>query len=518
MISRLTELQIIKGGYFRSLAEGNRIRRVSITAPRGEILARGGEVLVGNKEVKKKVVFDPEEGYEKLDDLKGASNDEIISEWVRDYKLGAAFAHVGGYLGETGPDEVGKVNAECPKKGIRSLGSLIGRSGLEQQYECTLRGVNGEELIEVDNSGKKIRILGRLEPIPGEDLRTFINYSLQKKVSELLEDKPGAIVVTDTDGQVLALYSSPSFNPNIFVNKGAADKVEAVLNDKSLPMFNRAISGLFPPGSVFKPVVAVAALEEGEIDKDFVYDDPGQITISTLYGKFTYSNWYFTQYGRKEGKIGLVRAITRSTDTFFYRIGEKTGIEKLEYWASKFGLDKKTGVDIPGEIAGLVPNPDWKLRTRGERWFLGNTYHISIGQGDKGLTALGVNQAVSAIAAGAKLCSPSLAKEPECKTLSVSEDNLEIVIEGMIGACSQGGTAFPFFDFEEKSGISVACKTGTAETGEEDKTHAWLSAFGPVDFPEIVVTVLVEKGGEGSSVAGPIAREIFDFWFVEGND
>ena len=519
LFSRLIELQIIKGSYFRILAEGNRIRRVPIIAPRGEILARGGEVLVGNRQVKKRVVFNPVEGYEKLDDISEAKEDEITTEWIRDYQLREAFAHAGGYLGEVGPEEVGKINAQCPDKGVRKLGRLIGRSGLEQEYECILRGVDGEELIEVDTSGKRIRTLGRREPVPGESIKTSINYSLQKKVYELMADKPGAVVVTDTNGQVLAIYSSPSFDPNIFVNQVEAGKVDAVLNDKNLPMFNRAIGGLFHPGSVFKPIVAIAALEEGKIDADFVYDDPGQITIKSVYGTFTYSNWYFTQYGRKEGLIGIKRAITRSTDTFFYKIGELTGIEKLEEWANLFGLDEKTGIDIPGEIAGLVPNPQWKLETRNEPWFLGNTYHVSIGQGDIALTLLGVNRAISGIAASGKICTPALVKEPECKNLVIHEANLELVKEGMRGACLAGGTAFTFFNFEEKTGTKVACKTGTAETEEKGKTHAWLSVFGPVDVsaggPEIVATVMVEKGGEGAYIAGPIARGIFDFWFDE---
>lgn len=518
LFARLIELQVIKGKYFRTLAEGNRIREVIIFAPRGEILARGGEVLVGNSEVLKRVVFDEDEGYEKLEDVEGASLDEVIGEWKREYLLKEAFAHVSGYLGEASPEEVGKIDGDCPEKGPKKLGSLVGRSGLEEEYECKLRGIDGEELIEVDTLGKKVRVLGKREVIPGESIHTTINIGLQQKVATLMQGKKGAVVVTDAKGEILAFYSSPSFDPNIFLDKGKKDKTQAILSDNNLPLFNRAMGGLYHPGSVFKPVVAVAALEEGKIDSSYVYDDPGVITIDSIYGKFSYSNWYFTQYGKKEGVINLPRAITRSTDTFFYELGELVGIEKLDYWAGVFRLDKKTGIDLPGEIAGLVPDPEWKLKARGERWFLGNTYHLSIGQGDIALTPLGVNQAIAAIASGGTYCSPRLvlsgeSEDKRCVSLGIKSETIELVKEGMKGACSQGGTAFPFFDFEQKSGTTVACKTGTAETEEKGKTHAWLSVFAPIDNPEIVATVMVEKGGEGAYVAAPIAREIFNFWY-----
>ena len=165
VIGRLLELQIIKGDYYRNLAEGNRIRRVPITAPRGKVLARGGEVLVGNNEVKKRVVFNPESGYEKLDNLEGAEEEEIITEWERDYKLGIPLAHVTGYVGEVNEDEVGTISPECPEKGPRMIGQFIGRGGLEEEYECLLSGIDGEELVEVDSSGRKIRVLGKKEPV-----------------------------------------------------------------------------------------------------------------------------------------------------------------------------------------------------------------------------------------------------------------------------------------------------------------------------------------------------------------
>jgi penicillin-binding protein 2 len=526
LIARLIELQVIKGAYFRSLAEENRIRRVPISAPRGKILARGGEVLAGNIEVKRRVIFDPEEGYLKSSDLEGAKEEELITEWIRDYKFGSALAHVTGYLGEVSADEVGKISPECLEKGPRRLGSLTGRTGLEEMYECVLSGFDGEELVEVDSKGNRIRTLGRKNTVPGEDVKTSIDIGLQKKVAELMRDKKGAIVVSDSKGEILALYSSPSFDPNIFIKNSGSDKLARLLNDKSLPLFNRVIAGLFPPGSVIKPLVALAALEEGEIDENFVYEDTGQITIETPYGSFSYSNWYFNQYGRTEGEIDVVRAIARSTDTFFYKVGELVGIDKLSEWAHKFGLGELVSIDIPGEMAGLVPTPGWKEKVKGERWFLGNTYHLAIGQGDIALTPLQINVGISSIAANGVYCPPQVAVNNDsssgqfripnerCRSLEISDKTVELIKEGMRQACSSGGTGFPFFD----SPIPVACKTGTAETSVEEKTHAWFVFFAPIDFPEIVTTVLVEEGGEGAYVAGPIAREIFDFWYLENRN
>lgn len=497
IFARLTELTIIKGSYFRALAEGNRVRRIPITAPRGRILARGGEVLVGNKEVKRAIVFNEKEGFTKSESLEGVLPEDIVTEYVRDYPFAEKFAHVSGYLGEVNAGEVGKINPVCPEKGPRKAGAQIGRSGLEEEYECILGGTDGEELIEVNSVGTKVRVLGERPAVPGRDLKTSIDANLQITVSEIMKDTKGAAVVTDPNGAVLALFSSPSFDPN----KG----VSSLLSNSDLPLFNRVIGGEYHPGSVFKPVVALAALSEGKVTKDFLYEDPGAIVIN----EFRYTNWYFNQYGRTEGQINIVRAIARSTDTFFYKMGEFLGIEKLADWAKKLGFGKVTGIDLPGEADGLMPDPEWKEKAKGERWFLGNTYHASIGQGDVTATVLQINSLAETIANGGKLCAPKIGSEPKCKDLGIKREILETVKKGMVEACAAGGTGYPFFDFEP----SVACKTGTAETNLDGKTHAWFTVFAPAEAPEIVATILVEGGGEGSRVAGPLARKIFDYYF-----
>lgn len=464
MVGRTFELQVIKGSYYRTLSEENRIKRIPILAPRGRILARGGEVLEGSD-----------------------------------------FSHIVGYLGEVNSDEVGKVDPNCPGKGPRYLGQKVGTAGLQQEYNCILEGTDGEELVEVTSTGENVRTLGVRHPVNGRDLVTTIDYGLQREVAKELTSK-GAIVVSDPKGEILALFSYPSYDPKDVVSS---------LNNPDLPFFDRAISGLYHPGSTFKPVTAIAALEAGVIDKNFTYDDQGVITVNN----FNYGNWYFSQYGRTEGVINLVRAIARSTDTFFYKIGEMVGPDTIAQWAGNLGLDKKTGIDLPGESVGLIPTPAWKKEVKNENWFLGNTYHMAIGQGDVSVTPLEVNSFISAIANNGKLCNTHIGMnvKEECRDLKIDKQNIELVKEGMVGVCATGGTGYTFFDFKSDNLSPVACKTGTAQTSGTEDTHAWFTLFAPVDLPQIVVTVIVERAGEGSKVAGPIARKIMDYWNLRNN-
>ncbi len=511
LFAKLIEVQIIKGEYYRNLSDQNRIRRVTIPAPRGRILARGGEVIAGNIETKKRIVFDPS-GFTLTDDLNGASNEEIINVYQRYYPMGDKFSHALGYLSKVNDSEIGKINPNCPQKGPRMSDALVGKTGLEESYDCLLTGVSGEEIIEVDAAGKKIRTLGKKDPVAGKDLQTTIDYGLQNQVADDMDGKKGAAIVTDINGQILAFYSYPSFDPNIFINKGNSDEIGLLLKDENMPFFDRVISGPFPPGSEYNPLVAISALEEGAVDGSFIYNDTGVITVNN----YSYTNWYFTENGRTEGPIGLVKAIARSTDTFFYTIGQMVGPDTIAKWAGYFGLNALTGVDIPGEAKGLIPTPNWKKSTKKESWFLGNTYHMSIGQGDVAVTPIEINTYITALAAGGNLCQPrfDMYKNQVCRKVKISANTESLVKQGMTDACTSGGTAYTFFDFSQKhNGINVACKTGTAEVSTDGTPHAWFTFFAPNDKPQIVATVLIEKGGQGSSVAGPIARNIADYYF-----
>lgn len=513
LLSKAFQLQILQGEKNRFLADTNRIQKAEIEAPRGLIFGRHGEILAQNKPVyligEKEI---PRE--EALKKQAGGSDAGLSINFKRQYSQGKTFAHVLGFLGEVSGKELKE--EKLLLKGY-SLSNLIGRFGLEEEYEKILRGRKGSETVEVDTGGRVIRRLSRILPIPGQSLTLSIDRNLQEvAVSEMGERKGAVIAANPKNGEVMIFYSSPSFDPNIFLDEGRREEIIKLISDeKNQPLLNRAISGIYPPGSTFKIVTAIAGLEEGKITSNTLIDDPGMIVVNN----YKYANWYFTQYGRTEGEVNLSKALARSTDTYFYKVGEYLGAENLIKWTKIFDLDGKFGIDLPGEVAGFVATPEWKEKSRGEKWFLGNTYHLAIGQGDLILTPLGVNQMTSVIASGGKLCKPRMLRigaentpyQAECKDLGIKEENLETVKKGMVGACSSGGTGWPFFNFRPV----VACKTGTAETGDGKTTHAWFTVFAPADDPQIVLTVLVERGGEGSSVAGPIAKEILKEYFRE---
>ena len=498
---RLFQLTILEGKENRQLAEGQRIKLRKMTAPRGEILDRNGKLLARNTPIFKKCqmsavkcqIITREEALRLETEGKEA---DLEIDVGRKYPYGETLAHVLGYLGEATEEEI-----QNPKSKITNykLGDYIGRTGIEEEYEDVLRGVDGGELVETDTEGKIIRKIGKREPILGKNISLSIDAELQVVAYQALEGRRGAVVAQNPQtGEILALVSSPSFNPE--------DITQEVLFDPSSPFFNRAISGAYPPGSTYKIVTATAGLEEGKISRETKIEDPGEIVI----GKYRYANWYFTQYGKTEGVIDITKAIKRSTDTFFYKVGEFVGATKLVEWGKKFGSAERLGIDIPGEISGFLPNP-----SSGD-WFLGNTYHLAIGQGNLGLTPLQVNTMTAVIASRGKLCKPRLQQttddieQSNCQTVGLKPETIQLITEGMKETCSAGGTAFPLFDFSP----GVACKTGTAEFGDPTgRTHAWLTAFAPVENPEIVVTALVEAGGEGSYVAAPIVRKVLEEYF-----
>ncbi len=560
LISRLFVLQIVRGDYYRQLAEGNRIKIKNIPALRGVVYDRTGELLVRNTPEGREYVYGSvfahllgyigEISKEELSSCEESSNAILISPSESDSRENSsALEEVSGARIE----KAHKIGQTSPQDCIYVAGDLIGKMGIEKEYDLLLRGGDGGILEEFDAQGEKIRDLGRKEPIAGESLQLTVDLELQKKVFEAMEDKKGAVVASLADtGEILALVSTPSFDPNVFSKERQVSSVkrqeelQKILNDESQPMFNRAISGVYPPASTFKIVTALAGLQEKEIDKDTIIEDSGQIKI----GDWVFGNWYYRQYGGTEGVVDIVKAIKRSNDIFFYRVGERLGIERLGSWAGKLGFGEVVGIDLPGEAKGLVPSEDWKREVKGESWFLGDDFITAIGQGDLLATPLQVNMMTTVIANQGKLCLPKLLKAikngqqdtyydqrphdlvstSSCRSLEISEENLVLVREGMRQACLRGqkegeknGTGFPFFDFgtggpattsADFKRIEVGCKTGTAESpGEKSEPHAWFTVFAPIENPEIVLTVLVENGGEGSEVASPIAKEILKWWF-----
>jgi len=496
-LTRVADLMLIRGAYFRRLAEENRIRRIKIEAARGKILDRNKFELARN------TVFYLDEKGERIG-RQEALNLEAVGvplqkKWVREYPLAKATAPVTGYLSEASQEEIAGSSCQI------GLGELVGRGGVEQFYDCPLRGSKGERLVEVNAKGTVVRQLGQKNAVSGNDIHLTIDKSWQEASWQALAGRKGAIIILNpNNAEVLALVSSPSFNPNSFTKWRDDKKIKQWLNDENFPFLNRAISGAYHPGSVFKIVTATAGLEEGEINAETKIEDTGEIKI----GQWRFGNWYWLEYGRKEGLVNIVKAIKRSNDIYFYKTGEWVGVSRLRDWAEKFGFGEVTGIDLPAESGGFLPSPQWKEKAKKEKWFLGNTYHLAIGQGDLTTTPLQIALETAVVANGGRICQPHLRlKTKECHSLGIKKENLELIKQGMVGACSPGGTGFPFFNFEPR----VACKTGTAEVGDgTNDSHAWFTLFYPTDEPKIVITVLVERGGSGAYVAAPIAKEIIE--------
>lgn len=511
--SRLFFLTIIRGEENRNLADENRIRLVGIEAERGRILDRNGKVLAESKrtynlikdgrerEITRGEAADLEKRGLASENFSGEAGG-IKSEVKRIYPLGDAAAHVLGYISIIQKEDLLK---------NPSLANIdhLGRLGIEDSYNSFLMGKNGKQVLEVDSVGRKVSIIGQEEPKIGKDIVSTIDFDLSGKSFEVLKNhaekssKKGALVIANPQsGEILALSSYPSFDPtDIGKAVGEAEK----------PFFNRATQGEYPPGSVFKIVTALAGLEAKAIDKNTEIEDVGEFYI----GAFRFPNWYFVQYGSRDGVLKVDRAIARSNDIFFYRTAEKTGLEPLRQMAIKFGFGQKTGVDLSGEGLGLVPSEVWKQSVNGEGWFLGDTMHLGIGQGFMVTTPVQVNVMTAFMASGRKMkpfvvskVDGSSVETKEVSAKFVTDENFDLVRDGMRQACEKGGTGWPFFEAKYK----VGCKTGTAEKGLGNP-HAWFTAFAPYDNPQVAITVIIEDGGEGSSVAGPVAKEILDFYF-----
>ncbi|HUD09495.1 MAG TPA: penicillin-binding transpeptidase domain-containing protein [Patescibacteria group bacterium] len=540
---RLFFLQIIQGYYYRYLSDNNRTKTVTVHAPRGIIFDRSGTPLVYNlpgfrESVNGKTVQIPKDQALSLI-ASGKNNLEV--DTLRNYPYKDAFAHVLGYVGQISEDELAD-----PLHSDYSSGDIIGKNGIEQQYEPELRGVDGKQLFEIDAQGNLTRKLGQQDPISGQNITLTLDAKLQEAVFTAMSGvKKGAAIVSTPKGEILALISKPSFDPNLFT-MGEGYKIassssyltlsDVLLDSQNQPLLNRAIGGTYPPGSTFKLIVASAGLKNNIIDENWQIDDTGILKV----GDFSFSNWYYTGYGGTDGQVNIVKGIKRSNDIFFYKLAEKVGVDQVSQTAKQFGLGQKLGIDLEGEQAGLVPTQEWKLKNIGEQWYLGDTYHYGIGQGYLLTTPLQVNSWTQAIANDGILYRPHLllSQPPQVITSNLLDSHSsDLIKEGMVEACSPGGVAWPLFNYEIKNAklpidgknilgvdpssgsadmrhVVIACKTGTAENGGNNTlAHAWITLFAPAYNPQIVVTILSENSGEGSNVAGPIAKQILDAWF-----
>ncbi len=433
-----------------------------------------------------------------------------------------SMAHFLGYMGRITADDLKKPSIKDNYQPTDS----IGRTGLEYTYEHELAGTPGVKKVEVDASGNEVGTVGETASVPGENLRLTIDTDLTAAAESSLKAMMaknnltrGAVIVEDVKtGGILTLISLPSFSDNDFSQGISNAEYKQLVNDPDHPLFNRAISGTYPPGSTAKLMVASGALAEGVITPETTVDSVGGIHIGA---------WFFPDWkAGGHGITNVTRAIAWSINTFFYTIGGGyqsfvgLGIDRLDKYFSLFGIGKPLGIDLPNEAAGFVPTPAWKKATQGVAWYIGDTYHVSIGQGDLLTTPLQMASWTATVANGGTVWQPHLAQaflddkgnvikvvEPVAQRTKIVDDKyLETVREGMRETVTSGSA-----QSLKNVAMDVAGKTGTAQVSGKDN-HAWFTGFGPYEDPQIAVMVLIEQGKEGSTVSVPVARDIFDWW------
>jgi len=565
---RTTDLQIVKGGYWRTLAEENRIRSYPIKSLRGIIADRNNKPLVANELgfnliaiptdlLKQKgelaeilsslaeILEKPKEEIENvLKDNAGLSVPIVVEENIsretalvleskfaenpaifveittqRNYIDSIYFSHILGYVGKISQEEHEK-HPDYP------IDDYVGKTGLEFYYENILRGSYGEKLVEVDSQGKIQTIFAQKEPLAGKNITLSVDSDLQKKlyyeINQTLRalglDKAAGVAIDPTNGQILALVSFPGFDNNKFIQGLSKKDFEKFIQNPSKPLFNRAISGTYPPGSIIKPLIAAAALNERVVTSNQSINCSGSITIYHPY----YPNIFYTfRDWKAHGSTNITKAIAESCDVYFYTIGggygsiEGLGVGKINRYLKQFGLGEILGIDLPNEAKGLVPDENWKRENKNEDWYIGDTYNISIGQGDLLTTPLQMALATAVIANNGTLFRPQIVNKIDENSVSpqiirnniIDKEMLDIIKKGMRETIISG-TAKPLYDLP----VKVAGKTGTAQA-PGGKTHGWFTAFAPYDNPKIVLLILIENGGEGSAVAVPIAEEVLRWYF-----
>ena len=437
-----------------------------------------------------------------------------------------SFSHLLGYTGKISETELNKMD-----KGY-SLIDYIGKSGLEYFWEKELKGVPGQKNIEVDALGRQKKIVNEVPARDGANLRLAIDADLQKKTESVVASylkklnlhRASVIIINPQNGEVLSLVSLPAYDNNFFAKGISQDDYTNYLNDPNQPLFNRAIAGEFPSGSTFKLVVASAALQEKVISETTSFLSTGGLRLG---------QWFFPDWkAGGHGTTNVRKAIAESVNTFFYYIGGGyqdfvgLGVDRLAKYAKLFGMGAKSGIDLPSEATGFVPTADWKKATKGESWYIGDTYHFAIGQGDVLVTPLQVANYTVAVANGGKLMEPHVVNAildsnnnviSEIAPKIIRENfidsyNINIVREGMRQTVLAGSARSL-----QTLPVEMAGKTGTAQWSTKKAPHAWFTGFAPYDNPQVVITIMVEEGREGSTVAVPMAREIMQ-WYFGGRD
>ena len=454
----------------------------------------------------------------------------LQSEPKRFYPFGSLAAHIIGYLQELSPEEMKK---EIYRE--RPLGDLVGKTGIEKQYETALVGDHGLLVEVVDSLGRGREEVARRAAIKGQDLTITLDFDLQKEVEDLLQEREGAIIVMDVrTGEILALASYPNYDPNKFITRFTSEEWLDVVNSPEFPLENRAIRGLYSPGSVFKLAMALGALDLEIANEETTFICRGETTI--------YNHPFSCWREEGHGEMGFYDAIRHSCNIYFYNLGKEMGIDEISRYARMLGFGAPTGIDLPGEYVGLVPDPQWKEKSRNEPWQKGETISVSIGQSFLLVTPIQIATHTALIANRGIRVTPHLfgslssngverenrSNIPSSQAVNIDPFIFEQVIQGMWQAVNDQGTGWAAM----VSGYDVCGKTGStqlvskdrseesveeakeegAEEEEEVKTHSWFTGFAPRDNPEIVVTVLVEYGGMGGATAAPLARKLFNLY------
>ena len=454
---------------------------------------------------------------------------EVVAQLVRHYPQGAHFAHSVGYMGRINEKELKSLDP------VNYSGTHhIGKTGIERFYEAELHGQVGYEEVETNARGRVLRVLKRTDPIPGKDIVLSLDIKLQEAAEEALAGRRGAVVALNPmTGEVLAMVSQPSFDPNLFVT-GISFKAYAELRDSiDRPLFNRILRGLYPPGSTIKPAVAIAGLDSGVISASTRVYDPGYYQLPNYDHK--YRNWNRTG----DGYVDLDTAIMRSNDTYFYDLAHKLGIDRLSSYMNQFGIGQKVSLDMFEESAGLMPSREWKRATRRQAWFPGETLILGIGQGYMQSTPLQLAQATALIASKGKWIRPHLAKtiegvapvDPNPMPDIILRDpsswakvshGMQQVVHGARGTARVAGVGAQYL-IAGKSGTAqvVAIKQGEkydrSKVQERHRDHALFVGFAPANNPQITVSVMIENGEAGSRVASPVVRKVMDAWLLDAD-
>ncbi len=553
VIIRLWQLQVLQGSEYKKISDENMLRIIRVPSPRGIIYDRNGIPLVKNspyfsaslipENLEKLDVpylaevlnMDANEVYSKLNGKRlspfeplkikeGLTFAEIAKieakrsdipgliidiDMSREYLFGDLGAHVIGYLGRISPAQ-----SKDPEFKNIPPEAFIGQWGAELLFDKSLRGTPGERIIEVDALGREIRLISEKPPLKGDDLTLSIDINLQKAAEDAFTGKSGALVALKTDtGEVLGLVSRPSFDPNQFA-RGISYKQWVDLNqDKKVPMLNRALQSHYPPGSTFKIVTAIAALSEGVVTPNTKVECRGGIT----YGGRQFGCW-------KKGGHGIVslhKAMVESCDVYFYELGKRVGINKIAEYSRIFGLDEITGLPLVKERSGLVPDTKWKYEKKKQPWYMGETFHVSIGQGYLLTTPIQMAQLISAVTNGGIIFKPTIIKleiPPEpVKKAEIEPEILELIKKSLYGVVNEeGGTGIG----AKSTAVLIGGKTGTAQVvgirkdskylPERFRDHAWFVAYAPTDKPEVALCAFVEHGGQGGRVAAPIAKQAIE--------